>query len=117
MVAMTPPSPLGSLLRARRQERRIGFKQLAAATGLEPETMRQWEVGKIAEPPLRGVLLYAREVGITMEELVEAALPSVAPALEQGGEATADALAALDSARGTRSSHRRPKRPGQPQGG
>lgn len=76
------PNALGSLLRARRQKRKIGFKQLAAATDLEPETLRKWEVGEIAEPPLRGVLIYARVVGISLEELVEAALPSDEPAAE-----------------------------------
>lgn len=76
------PNALGSLLRARRQKRKIGFKQLAAATDLEPETLRKWEVGEIAEPPLRGVLIYARVVGISLEELVEAALPSGEPAGE-----------------------------------
>lgn len=71
------PTALGALLRSRRKARKVGFKQLAAATGLEPETLRKWEVGEIAEPPLRGVLLYAREVGITLKELEAVILPSV----------------------------------------
>lgn len=68
------PNPLGTLLRKRRRKAKVGFKQLHEATGLEPETLRKWEVGETYDVPLRGVLLYAREVGITLEEIVEAAL-------------------------------------------
>jgi hypothetical protein len=51
----------------------VGFKQLSAATSLEPETLRKWEVGETYDVPFRGVILYARQVGITLDELVEAA--------------------------------------------
>jgi len=104
MRRVTPrPNPLGDLLRARRQARKVGFKQLAAATGLEPETLRKWEVGETYDVPLRGVLLYAREVGITLDELVDAALASDASVLDRGvatpPPGSAEAFAALDARR------------------
>lgn len=109
-------NPLGVLLRERRRASKVGFKQLYAATGLEPETLRKWEVGETYDVPLRGVLLYAREVGITLDELVEAAIgepfaPSgepLSPADRHGAILeSADAASSKDSERGGKSRRRR----------
>lgn len=78
MAQVRRPNPLGRLLRTRRRATRTGFKQIAAATGVDPETLRKWEVGDIYELPLRGALRYARTVGITLEELEAAALSAEA---------------------------------------
>lgn len=114
------PTPLGVLLRTRRQASKTGFKQLTAATGLEPETLRKWEVGEISEPPFRGVLIYARVVGIPLEELVEAALgeasaahtdPRDPPIAREGSAAVASARADKRAA-----SKRQPRRAHRPPG-
>ena len=77
MRRVTPrPNPLGDLLRERRRSSHIGYKQLYAATGMDRETLRKWETGDTYDVPLRGALLYALEVGISVEELVRTALAS-----------------------------------------
>lgn len=77
MRPMSEPTPLGRLLKARRQKRKISWKRLEKAVGVEDQTMMRWERGVTKDPPIGKVLLYAREVGITLEELEAVVLPSV----------------------------------------
>lgn len=107
------PNPLGDLLRARRRASKVGYKQLYAVTGMDRETLRKWETGDTYDVPLRGVLLYARAVGISLEELEAVALPSVAPAVAPGDpRAVADsgeAVAARQAQRAVRGQRKRPR--------
>jgi transcriptional regulator with XRE-family HTH domain len=107
------PNALGALLRARRRATKTGFKQLSAATSVEQETLRKWETGETYEVPLRGVLIYARIVGISLAELEEAALPSPAesePAHRDREARVRDAAAALGDVSAARGEGERPKR-------
>lgn len=76
MPLMSEPTPLGRLLRARRQKNRVSWKRLEQAVGVEDQTMMRWERGATLDPPIGKVLLYAREVGISLEELAGVLLPS-----------------------------------------
>lgn len=89
------PNPLGDLLRARRRASKVGYKQLYDVTGLDRETLRKWETGDTYDVPLRGVLLYARAVGITLDELVDAASGVSVGAPRGESRAIADAARVL----------------------
>jgi hypothetical protein len=90
----------------------VSWKRLSAAVGLEPETMMMWERGVTRDPPVGKVLLYAREVGITLEELAATVLASDAPAGQgvQGGASAAGAIEALSALDARREDTRLPKR-------
>lgn len=74
MPLMRATTPIGRLFRQRRKVNRVSWKRLERATELEDETMMRWERGATNDPPLTKALLFAREVGISLDELVETAL-------------------------------------------
>lgn len=69
-------TPLGRLFRQRRQLNKVSWKRLEKAVGLEDETMMRWERGTTKDPPITKALLFAREVGISLEELQAVLLPA-----------------------------------------
>lgn len=75
MPRMSDSTPLGRLLKARRVKNKVSWKRLERVVGLEDQTMMRWERGVTKDPPISKVLLYAREVGISLTELADAALP------------------------------------------
>lgn len=108
---MSDATPLGRLLRERRQTNRVSWKRLEKATGLEDQTMMRWERGVTKDPPLSKVLLYAREVGISLEELAAAVLPNGAQ-VDTRGDAkriadSGEAIAARPVGRAARGQQKR----------
>lgn len=89
-------TPLGKLLRERRKGDPRSLTKLGAAADVETGTIKHWESGYVKEPPLRGVLRLARELGIPLEELEAAALASQAGGVRDAevaaGRARAEAL-------------------------
>ncbi|MCQ4206269.1 MULTISPECIES: helix-turn-helix domain-containing protein [Streptomyces] len=59
---------LGQLLRSARQER--SMTEVAAAAGVSVETLRKIETGRAPTPAFFTVAALARELGISMDELV-----------------------------------------------
>jgi transcriptional regulator with XRE-family HTH domain len=91
-VLVDDPTPLRALLRRRRDELGMTVERAAADAGLRYNTLKSWEQGPTKDPPLRGVLRLARVLGISLDELAEAAL---------SGEGSA-ARGFADDARGAR---------------
>jgi len=69
MPLVSAMTPLGKLLRKRRETRRTSWKRLMHVVGLEDETMMRWERGTTKDPPISKALLFAEEVGVPLEEL------------------------------------------------
>jgi transcriptional regulator with XRE-family HTH domain len=70
----TTRSPLGRLLQERREE--LGYSRARAgeAVGIRPGTIEGWELGRVAKPPIQDVLRLARFLGLSAEEVEQAAL-------------------------------------------
>ena len=67
-------TPIGILFRERRQAHKVSWDRLKRKVKASDEAMQKWERGETKDPPLTKALLFAREVGISLEELAEAAL-------------------------------------------
>ncbi len=74
--AADAPSTLGPRLRAIRQSRGVGLRELARRLDLSPSSISQIETGKI-QPSVRTLYAFASEFGVTVDEvLFDQASPS-----------------------------------------
>jgi transcriptional regulator with XRE-family HTH domain len=77
---LAAPSALGTRLRAIRQRRGIGLRELARRLELSPSLISQIETGKI-RPSVRTLYALASEFGVTMDELLFEQAPPSEPGL------------------------------------
>jgi transcriptional regulator with XRE-family HTH domain len=71
---MSPRTPLGRLLQARREALGYSRTRAGAILGIPAGTIEGWELGRVAKPPLHDVLKLARLLGISAVEIEAAAL-------------------------------------------
>jgi transcriptional regulator with XRE-family HTH domain len=86
----TPPTALGRLLRESREAQSLELHELGARAGIGGSTIQKWENGRVKEPPIRGVLRYARVLGIPDAAVIAAALaepPAATRAAQQDAAA------------------------------
>ena len=71
---MSPRTPLGRLLQARREALGYSRTRAGAILGIPPGTIEGWELGRVAKPPLQDILRLARFLGLSAAEIEGAAL-------------------------------------------
>jgi transcriptional regulator with XRE-family HTH domain len=67
-------TPLGTLLRNRREALGYSRTRLGQLAGVPPGTIEGWELGRVAKPPVHDVLRVARALGVSAEEIERAVL-------------------------------------------
>jgi transcriptional regulator with XRE-family HTH domain len=67
-------TPLGRLLRERRQALGYSRARVSDLTGIRRGTLEGWELGRVAKPPLDDVLRLTRFLGISPDELAATVL-------------------------------------------
>jgi transcriptional regulator with XRE-family HTH domain len=76
---VTPPrTPLGRLLKARRE--RLGYSRTRASqlSGVNASSLEAWELGRVSKPPIHDVIRLARTLSISMGELERSVLEGAA---------------------------------------
>jgi transcriptional regulator with XRE-family HTH domain len=71
---LSPRTPLGRLLQARRESLGYSRTRAGAILGIPPGTIEGWELGRVAKPPLQDVLRLARFLGLSAAEIEAAVL-------------------------------------------
>lgn len=119
-----PRGPLGQLIDDAKAASKKEWREIEAGSGIPHATIQAWTSGRVAEPPLRGLLHLARYLEIPPEAVMDRALEGYVPPLKaRATDEVADPAGRLsaiqesggvasdrDKKRGSRT--RRPKRAG-----
>ena len=66
---MTKRTPLGALLQAQREAAGLSRPELARRSGVDFETLKSYETGRVSDPPFSRIKALAEELGITLTYL------------------------------------------------
>lgn len=97
--APTPRGPLGQLLDDAKDASEKEWREIEADSGIPLATIQSWTSGRVAEPPLRGVLHLAKHLGVSPQAVMDRALEGYVPPLRARANGEGAAADVADAAR------------------